>query len=169
MAIGQHNRTTAVSIIQIGISRNTKCVIKDGFRRDSYIRLPKMGHTSNWMKIQYLNRPSSLWMISLCVWHSGHPPESGSPMHRAWSLWCHWGSCSSAEYDYPFAASAWPKIKRFTLQYTSYYSSHTQCIMPSWMYIHTYMHHTNTNYKTLLLYTQQIMRDANFVDSCWAV
>ena len=37
MAIGQQNITTAVSILQIGISRNTKCVIKDGFHRDSHI------------------------------------------------------------------------------------------------------------------------------------
>ena len=39
MAIGQQNRSTAVSILQIGISHNTKCacVFKDGFYRDSHI------------------------------------------------------------------------------------------------------------------------------------
>ena len=41
MAIGQQNRSTAVSVFQIGISRNTKCAIKDayGFRRDSHMSL----------------------------------------------------------------------------------------------------------------------------------
>ena len=37
MAIGQQSRTTAVSILQIGISHNTKCAIKDSFHRDSHI------------------------------------------------------------------------------------------------------------------------------------
>ena len=37
MTIGKHNRSTAVLIVKIGISRNTKCAIRDGFRRDSHI------------------------------------------------------------------------------------------------------------------------------------
>ena len=37
MATVQHSKTTAVSIFQIDISRNTKCTIKDGFCRDSHI------------------------------------------------------------------------------------------------------------------------------------
>ena len=36
MAVGQQHRTTAASILQIDISRNTNCAIKDGFRRDSH-------------------------------------------------------------------------------------------------------------------------------------
>ena len=36
MAIGQHNRTTAVSILQIGFSRNTECADMTGF--------PWLGH-----------------------------------------------------------------------------------------------------------------------------
>ena len=42
MATVQHNKTTAVSMPQIGISRNTKCANKDGFRRDSHIRNKKL-------------------------------------------------------------------------------------------------------------------------------
>ena len=37
MAKVQHNKATAASILQIGFSRNTKCVNKDGFCRDSHI------------------------------------------------------------------------------------------------------------------------------------
>ena len=39
MATVQYKRTTAVSILQIGISRNTKRVNKDDFWRDSHILL----------------------------------------------------------------------------------------------------------------------------------
>ena len=33
----QHKRTAVASMFQNGISQNTKCAIKDGFRRDSHI------------------------------------------------------------------------------------------------------------------------------------
>ena len=36
MTIGQQNRSTAVSILKIGISHNAKCAIRDGFCRDSH-------------------------------------------------------------------------------------------------------------------------------------
>ena len=39
MAINQQNRTTAVSILQIGISRNTKCVLRTVFAETvTYVR-----------------------------------------------------------------------------------------------------------------------------------
>ena len=37
MAIGQQNRTTAVSILQIGFSRNTECADMTGFPWPSHI------------------------------------------------------------------------------------------------------------------------------------
>ena len=37
MTKSQHKRTAAASMFQNGISRNTKCAVRDGFRRDSHI------------------------------------------------------------------------------------------------------------------------------------
>ena len=37
MAIGQQNRSTAIAILQIGISHNTNCAIKDSFHKDNHI------------------------------------------------------------------------------------------------------------------------------------
>ena len=37
MTKSQHKGTTAASMFQNGISRNTKCAVRDGFRRDSHI------------------------------------------------------------------------------------------------------------------------------------
>ena len=50
MAKVQHNRATAAWILQIGFSRNTKCAIKDGFRRDSHICSMKF----SWIYKQYI-------------------------------------------------------------------------------------------------------------------
>ena len=36
MTKSQHKRTAAASMFQNGISRNTKCAVRDGFRRDSH-------------------------------------------------------------------------------------------------------------------------------------
>ena len=33
----QHKRIAVASMFQNGISRNTKCAVRDGFRRDSHI------------------------------------------------------------------------------------------------------------------------------------
>ena len=37
MTKSQHKRTAVASMFQNGISRNTKCAVRDGFRRDSHI------------------------------------------------------------------------------------------------------------------------------------
>ena len=37
MTKSQHKRTAVASMFQNGISRNTKCAVKDSFRRDSHI------------------------------------------------------------------------------------------------------------------------------------
>ena len=36
MTKSQHKRTAAASMFQNGISQNTKCAVRDGFRRDSH-------------------------------------------------------------------------------------------------------------------------------------
>ena len=36
----QHKRTAAASMFQMGISRNTKYAVRDGFRKDSHIVIP---------------------------------------------------------------------------------------------------------------------------------
>lgn len=45
MATVYHNRTIAVSISQVSISRNTKCAIKDSFCRDGHINSDVMMQT----------------------------------------------------------------------------------------------------------------------------
>ena len=114
--------------------------------------------TKNGTHIQLNEDPTFKYAIffyewHLCVWHPVHLPESGSPMHRTWSLWCHWEFHSSAEYDCLSVASVWPS---FTLQY--YHIPYINT-MPCGC---TYQHH---NYKTLILYTYKLWgSNANSVD-----
>ena len=63
MTKSQHKRTAAASMFQNGISRNTKCAIRDGFRRDSH----KCNLFCNYVYITYSSVSSILYYVYMYI------------------------------------------------------------------------------------------------------
>ena len=68
MAVGQQNRTTAVSILQIGFFHNTECADMTGFPWPGHIYL-LIGNFDTWHTGNWLGGVGSTW-VSIDVWYT---------------------------------------------------------------------------------------------------
>ena len=75
MTKSQHKRTAVASMFQNGVSWNTKCADRDGFRRDSHIYIVMIQYNNNIKHKRTFNNSIAETLRTICSFKRLHSKQ----------------------------------------------------------------------------------------------